>query len=133
MNIETQGQTMADIIVDVAKLDRTKLNGLLSALHLVADLTGGAAPLHQTIILLEVALAETRGHHLEILELADKVSVSNSSISRNVAALGEWHRSQRPGLMLVKTINEQADRRRKAITLSKKGETVVGLVLDKLD
>ena len=133
MDIETQEQTIEDILVDVAKLDKKKLKDLLAALHLVADLTGGAAPLHQTIILLEVALAETQGHHLEVLELADKVSVSNSSISRNVAALGEWHRSQRPGLMLVKTINEQADRRRKAITLSKKGETVVGLVLGKFD
>lgn len=133
MNIETQEQTIEDILVDVAKLDKKKLKDLLAALHLVADLTGGAAPLHQTIILLEVALAETQGNHLEILELADKVSVSNSSISRNVAALGDWHRSQRPGLMLVKTVNEQADRRRKAITLTKKGETVVGLVVGKFD
>lgn len=116
-----------------ATLDTDKIKQLKDAMHLLADLTDSAAPLHQAILLLEIAYADSFNEKLEIAEMGKIVNISNSAVSRNVSALGEWHRSQRPGLMLVQTTHEMSDRRRKQVTLTAKGKTVIGLALDKLE
>ena len=58
-------------------------------------------PLHQALVLFIVATANEDG--IEMRDIARQSGLSTSSVSRNIAALGEWHRLQRPGLGLVET------------------------------
>jgi len=113
-------------------IDIQKLKEFKEAVRVLSDLTDHAAPLHQTLVFLETAYAQAKGESIEVAQIADVVDLSTSSTSRNVAALGEWHRSQRAGLQLIKTETDFSDRRRKPVVLTKKGETVVGLALDKI-
>tara|TARA_R110002072_G_scaffold151470_1_gene300756 strand:- start:1404 stop:1805 length:402 start_codon:yes stop_codon:yes gene_type:complete len=80
-------------------------------------------PLHQALVLFIVATANEDG--IEMRDIARQSGLSTSSVSRNIAALGEWHRLQRPGLGLVETRTDLADRRRKPVHLTKKGEATM--------
>lgn len=76
----------------------------------------------QTIaVLLNVALRP--GQTMQ--ELVEATGLGLSSISRNLMALGEWHRAGKPGLDLVETIDDPHERRRKIAFLTPKGRTVV--------
>jgi DNA-binding MarR family transcriptional regulator len=72
-------------------------------------------------ILLEVA----QKPGLTMQELADRTGLALSSVSRNLMALGEWHRLRKPGLGLVDTIEDPKERRRKIAFLSIRGRQFV--------
>jgi len=65
-------------------------------------------------------------------ELGDKLGISQSSCSRNVAALSKVHRLNKPGHDLVYAIEDPAERRRKIVFLTPKGkrvaESIVGIL-----
>ena len=56
--------------------------------------------------------------------VAEALGQSQSSSSRNVAALSEWHWLKRPGAGLVKSEADPYEMRRKVITLLPKGKRV---------
>ena len=123
--------------------DYAKLKVLADCLRIIADLTDSVEPLHQAQLLIEVARASLRiapqassdeifDNRVNIGDLADSLGISSSASSRNVAALGDWNRKQRPGYGLVTTKLHPDDRRRKAVVLTRKGETVINQLLEKL-
>lgn len=57
-------------------------------------------------------------------DLADRVGVSQSSMSRNVAALSETHRYGKAGYDLVFATEDPTERRRKIVKLTPKGRRV---------
>lgn len=63
---------------------------------------------------------------LSIKELMDLIGLVQSSTSRNVAALAEWQKFEKPGLGLITTVEDPKDRRKKIIELSSKGKEVIG-------
>ncbi len=69
---------------------------------------------------------------LTMADLADTVGMSQSSCSRNIAALSKWHRLGDPGLDLVEAIEDPHERRRKIMFLTPKGRRRVMHVLEVL-
>ena len=57
-------------------------------------------------------------------ELSKTLGISQASCSRNVAALSKWHRLNKPGHDLVYASEDPAERRRKIVFLTSKGEQV---------
>ncbi|KAB7627695.1 winged helix DNA-binding protein [Alkalilimnicola sp. S0819] len=61
---------------------------------------------------------------LTMKELCERLGISQSSTSRNVAALSKYHRLNRPGLDLVRATEDPMERRRKLVHLTSKGRRV---------
>lgn len=66
-------------------------------------------------------------------QLSDLTGLAISSISRNLTALGEWHRLGKEGFNLVETVQDPEERRRALAFLTSKGRTLVRRVLERLD
>lgn len=64
-------------------------------------------------------------------DMASALGFSQSSASRNVAALSKMHRLGKPGLDLIVAEEDPAERRRKLLSLTPKGKRVVEMVLAK--
>lgn len=62
-------------------------------------------------------------------ELAQRLGLAQSSCSRNVAALGEWHRFGKAGYNLVEAIEDPRERRRKIMFLTIKGRNIAAQLL----
>lgn len=86
---------------------------------------GDKIPIQQVLTFLCVARAEEVGEELEVFEVGRRINLSSAAISRNLAAIGDWHRLQRPGLKLVTLKPMMSDRRRKIVHLTKKGRDVL--------
>jgi DNA-binding MarR family transcriptional regulator len=85
-------------------------------------------PMQQALTLL--AVAEQPG--LTMQELSDTVGMSQSSCSRNVAALSKWHRLGSPGLDCLEAIEDPRERRRKVMYLTAKGRQRIKAALEAL-
>ena len=70
---------------------------------------------------------------LTMQELSQETGLSQSSCSRNVAALSKWHRHQKPGHDLVESMDDPRERRRKVMFLTRRGKKVVKDILTKID
>ncbi len=57
-------------------------------------------------------------------QLGQDVGISQSSCSRNVAALSKWHRLGKPGADYVEAIEDPLERRRKIMFLTARGKTI---------
>lgn len=77
-------------------------------------------PTQQAAAFLMVAM--TPG--ITMKDMARKLGISQASCSRNVSALSEMHRLNKPGLDLVYAIEDPAERRRKIVNLTPRGERV---------
>lgn len=55
-------------------------------------------------------------------DLQTNLGMSQASCSRNVSALSEWHRLEKPGLGLIVATPDPMERRRKIVRLTEKGE-----------
>ena len=55
-------------------------------------------------------------------DLQTNLGMSQASCSRNVSALSEWHRLEKPGLGLIVAAPDPMERRRKIVRLTEKGE-----------
>ncbi len=81
------------------------------------------------IQMLQTLLAVARQPGITMQELGEILGTSQASCSRNVAALGKWHKFGEPGLDLVDAIEDPVERRRKIIFLTPKGRVRVQEVL----
>ena len=81
------------------------------------------------IQMLQTLLAVARQPGITMQELGEILGTSQASCSRNVAALGKWHKFGEPGLDLVDAIEDPVERRRKIIFLTPKGRARVQEVL----
>lgn len=66
-------------------------------------------------------------------DLSDRVGVSQSSMSRNIAALSETHRYGKPGYDLVYATEDPAERRRKIVKLTPKGRRIAASLSEVFD
>lgn len=57
-----------------------------------------------------------------LVELAEKMGVSNAAVSRNLSKLARWQKMGKPGLDLVERVENPANRREKNVSITKKGE-----------
>jgi DNA-binding MarR family transcriptional regulator len=81
----------------------------------------------QTIhVLLEVAIQPG----ITMRQLLKKTSLSQSSCSRNVSLLTDRDRHGNHGLGLVEAKEDPAERRRKIVTLTPKGQELIALLAD---
>lgn len=85
-------------------------------------------PIQQVQTFLAVALQPG----ITAADLATEVGMSQSSVSRNTAALGKWHRLGVPGFDYVEAIEDPRERRRKIHYLTIKGRKVASNALKAL-
>ncbi len=85
-------------------------------------------PLQMAQVFLAVALQPG----ITSAQLADTVGISQSSVSRNTAALGEWHRLDKPGFDLIEAVDDPRERRRRIHFLTPKGRQVAVKLLEAL-
>ncbi|OEC39914.1 MarR family transcriptional regulator [Pseudomonas sp. 1D4] len=55
-------------------------------------------------------------------DLQKSLGMTQASCSRNVSALSEWHRLEKPGLGLIVASPDPMERRRKIVQLTEKGQ-----------
>jgi DNA-binding MarR family transcriptional regulator len=70
-----------------------------------------------------LTIAENEG--LSMRDLSERLGIAQSSASRNVAALSQWHSFGKPGHDLVEAREDPRERRRKIITLTTKGAALI--------
>jgi DNA-binding MarR family transcriptional regulator len=81
------------------------------------------------IQMLQTFLAVARQPGITMQQLGEILKTSQASCSRNVAALGKWHKFGEPGLDLVEAVEDPVERRRKIMFLTPKGRARVQEVL----
>lgn len=74
--------------------------------------------LQTAVLFLNVVMDEG----VNMTELSQRVRISRASVSRNVAALSQWNRHDKPGLNLVLAKEDPSERRRKLVYLTSKGK-----------
>jgi DNA-binding MarR family transcriptional regulator len=94
-----------------------RLSTALSAVRTLDD----SMPVQTLAVFLEVA----KNPQISVTELATKCGLAQSSASRNVAALSDWHWLKKPGLGLVITDLDPMDMRKKFVKLTPKGQKLV--------
>ena len=62
---------------------------------------------------------------LKMHDIAVELGLSQSTISRNVAYLGDWNRRKEAGHKLLEAYEDPAERRRKLVRLTAKGKRFV--------
>ncbi|WP_019025377.1 MULTISPECIES: MarR family winged helix-turn-helix transcriptional regulator [unclassified Thioalkalivibrio] len=67
---------------------------------------------------------------ITMLDIGKKLNTSQASCSRNVSALSKWRRQGSPGLDVVVAKEDPAERRRKQVWLTPKGEDLLRSILD---
>lgn len=114
--------------VNVKKLEKrehTALMRMLAALEEFRKLDP-EMPIQQAVTFLVIAANEG----LSLREVAERTGQAHSSTSRNVAALGEVHRYGKPGHRVIAATEDPLERRKKTITLTHKGRTVLKTIID---
>lgn len=101
--------------MDLAQLQR--------ALGLFATLDPTEFPLHRAQLFLVVASAGAAG--VTFAQLEEALSLTNGSVSRGVASLGEIDRRGGAGYRLVETFKDPAEPRRFRVRLSAKGRALL--------
>lgn len=73
------------------------------------------------IQMLQTFLAIAVQPGISMQQLGEILKTSQASCSRNVAALGKWHKFGEPGHDLVEAVEDPVERRRKIMFLTPKG------------
>lgn len=81
-------------------------------------------PMQQAVVFLHVVLLPG----ITMKALGEATGLSQSSCSRNVAALSQWHRLGEAGHDLVVATEDPAERRRKVVHLTPKGKRVAASI-----
>lgn len=106
---------------------RILANRFLSAVNVLRTIDE-AMPAQRIAILMYVWLHPGCSYrHLE-----DATGHSNSTISRNIAALGRMDRHGKPGPDLIRPTPDPVEPRRLILTLTKKGERLVEKLVEQL-
>lgn len=72
-----------------------------------------------------VFLAVVQNEGMTMKDMAKMLNISQSSCSRNVAYLAQYHRLNKPGLGLLVTQEDPMERRRKVVQLTRRGKSFV--------
>lgn len=86
-------------------------------------------PMHMAAMFLIVANEEG----ITMKTLRERLGISQASCSRNVAALSNAHRLNKPGHDLLMATEDPVERRRKIVMLTPKGKRVAAALLDLLE
>ena len=62
---------------------------------------------------------------IKMAEIAEELGLSQSTVSRNVAYLGDWNRHKSKGHQLVEAFEDPMERRRKLVRLTLKGKRFI--------
>ena len=63
-------------------------------------------------------------------EIAAELGLSQSTVSRNVAYLGDWNRHKKDGFKLLEAFEDPMERRRKLVRLTPKGARFIKSLSD---
>lgn len=83
--------------------------------------------------MIQVFLLVAQQPGLTAQQLAKETGLHLSTISRNLTALGEWHRLGKPGLNLIENVEDPHERRRRIAFLTVNGRNLAKRVLQTLD
>ena len=72
-----------------------------------------------------VFLTVVKNENMTMKEMSKFLNISQSSCSRNVAYLSQYHRLHKPGLNLLVSREDPMERRRKIVRLTSKGRRFV--------
>lgn len=86
-------------------------------------------PLQTAATFLTIALEEG----ITMKRLGEKLGISQSSCSRNVAVLSKHHRLNKPGHDLVYAAEDPVERRRKIVCLTAKGKRILESIVNILE
>ncbi len=84
-------------------------------------------PIQVATVFLEVA---NNNGAIAMTDLGERVGIAQSSVSRNVAALGKVNRFHQPGHDLLEAKEDPMERRRKLVDLTMKGKRVVQTIVE---
>jgi len=62
---------------------------------------------------------------IKMAEIAEELGLSQSTVSRNVAYLGDWNRHKEKGHQLLEAFEDPMERRRKLVRLTAKGKRFI--------
>lgn len=111
--------------------ERKIIGGLLRLMNSIGDETGhDDISLHQIKVLLFVAQRDAQDDPADSREIAKHLGLSTSGVSRAIASLGEHGRGMRKGLHLLEAKPDLVDRRRKPVTLTRRGLNVINAILE---
>jgi DNA-binding MarR family transcriptional regulator len=131
----------------VAEADAARHKGVVNAMTLARNEVPGTRPTEQAASIenlmglmrevgdlmtpqaLQIIMRVYAEPGLTMQTLEKRTGLSLASVSRNLMALGEWHRLGRPGLGLVECVDDPNERRRKIAFLTPKGRKFVSKVL----
>lgn len=74
---------------------------------------------------LHVLFCIARNPGITMQGIAENTGLGLSSVSRNIMALGQWHRAGKPGYNLVEAVDDPVERRRKIVFLTQRGREFV--------
>jgi DNA-binding MarR family transcriptional regulator len=92
-------------------------------------LQSGEMPLQQVDVLLSIASKPG----ISMTEMATAAGLAQSSVSRNVAALSNYHRAGTPGLGFVEAVIDPKEPRRRLLFLTPHGKVFVTRLLRYVD
>ncbi|WP_223478551.1 ArsR family transcriptional regulator [Oricola indica] len=109
--------------MDKKHLNFRTLQGYLDANLVMLSLKG---EINASIINTFLGVALWGGIHdgeepLTLHELASRIGLSETTVSRHLRYLGDWERQEKPGMGLVKTDTYPRNRRQKVASLTTKG------------
>lgn len=99
------------------------LDQLAEALQVFATLDPIEFPLHRAQLLVEIARHNEPG--VTFAELEQALSLTNGSVSRGIAALGQVNRYGQPGYRLVDVVKDPRQPRRYLVRLSARGHALL--------
>lgn len=99
-----------------------QLEALAKIMRGVGDTFGPRTEVHQIELFCLAAAQALRDDPLDSGELAEKLGLSTSAVSRNIQWFAERGRMQKPGLRLINPTIDPRDYRRKPLGLTPKGK-----------
>ena len=102
------------------KGDTDKIEIYMKFVHMFRDMDA-EIPLTTVAVFLTVV----QKGNITMKEMVKLLGISQSSCSRNVAYLAQYHRLNKPGLNLLVTMEDPQERRRKIVSPTQRGLRVV--------
>lgn len=116
----TAGARLGAVETTAADSGEVSTDQLMRALEVFRELDPDM-PIQYALSFLTLA----RNPGLSIRDLSERLGIAQSSASRNVAALSEWHSFRKPGHDLIQAKEDPRERRRKIVTPTPKGEALL--------